>query len=453
MIITDGIDSKLWKAGTLTYNRRQLSWLIFWLLFGDFAAMLEATALPLILPLHLKNLQFSASQIGSFMALGYLVGMVVVPIAGMWSDRLRSRWGRRRPFILFTMPLNACGMIAIPFIHNIWLLGIAVTLVNFSISVSTIKYFLFNDVVPGEIMGRFLGAFRLVGLLGALFFQLVLFRIFDSHPAMVWIIVGTVGAVCNIIMLLMVREGEYPAPGPKQPLLTSVRTFIAEGLGSRFMWMLWLTLGMTALASPAAAFANIFYKDGLGMSSISLGWLAGLGTGIAMALAMPCGWLIDRVGPRRIWGICGILVGVTQIVMFFCVVDIASAFILNVVSGSIGALMGMACLPMTFAHLPKEKFGQLTGCQSLVNQGLFFLGSVAAGNLIKLCGDNYRVVFLYSGTAYLLSTLFLILLTCSRNPFAGMTTSMNADGNRKTGVTTATDSGVDKENKIEQAVI
>lgn len=419
---------KIWRVGTLTYDRRALAKLIFWLLLGDFAAMLEATAMPLILPIYLKSLSYSPDAIGNFMGIGYLVGMIVVPITGMWSDRTRSRWGRRRPFILFTMPLNAVGMVMIPFLENVWLLGLAVTLVSFSTSVSTIKYYLFNDVVPGELMGRFFGAFRFVGLLGSLFFQLVIFRWFDTHPEWVWIIVGVTCASCNMLMLLMVKEGSYPDPGPRRSLFTNVKIFIREGLGSCYLWMLWLTLGMTALATPANAFANIFYKDTLGMSSEMLGYLVGLGTGIATVMALPTGWLIDRIGPCLLWGVGGLLVGLVQIAMFLWMDTIVSAFLFNVVAGSVGALMAMASIPMTFAHLPKEKFGQLTGCQSLVNQGLFFAGSLLIGNLINWAGGNYRLVFLYVGVCNWACVLFLVLLRKSRNPFAGMETGMNPNG-------------------------
>ena len=41
---------------------------------------------------------------GSLITAGRLIDAFSDPIIGWWSDRTRSRWGRRIPFILFSTP-------------------------------------------------------------------------------------------------------------------------------------------------------------------------------------------------------------------------------------------------------------------------------------------------------------------------------------------------------------
>lgn len=49
---------------------------------------------------HLKSLGLSQSEISITLLFGPLSGAFLQPYVGSWSDRCRSRWGRRKPFIL-----------------------------------------------------------------------------------------------------------------------------------------------------------------------------------------------------------------------------------------------------------------------------------------------------------------------------------------------------------------
>jgi MFS family permease len=414
---------RVWRAGTLVYTKRRLVMLFFWLLLGDFTVTLAMTALPMMLPLHLKNHAFTTSQIAWFMGMGNLAAMIVGPLTGMWSDRMRTRWGRRRPFVLLTAPIWGVGFMMIPFMESFWAMNLAVMLVSLAGAVGTVGVYLYNDVIPGELMGRFVGAFRFVGFGGAMVFQYLLFPLFDTRPTLVWVLCGAVGVVFNMAMLLMVREGEYPPPPPKTPLRDTILLFVREGLGNRFMWMLWLTLGMTALGGPAANYFILFFENDLKMSSSQIGFMMGTGTILAMVLAFPSGWMVDKLGANWVWGLFGGLVAIAHILMYFFIHDTTSCFVFSLIFNGVNMILAAALLPMLFSHLPREKFGQLASCQSLVIQGLLFTGNMLVGFLMTTLND-YRVAFLYGGIVYALTPIFLLLLLKSRNPFAHMETSM-----------------------------
>ncbi|EME84705.1 uncharacterized protein MYCFIDRAFT_57326 [Pseudocercospora fijiensis CIRAD86] len=63
------------------------------------------------LPLFLHDLGISKSFVSIILVSGPLSGCVVAPIAGIVSDRLRSRWGRRRPFILIGAVITAIALL------------------------------------------------------------------------------------------------------------------------------------------------------------------------------------------------------------------------------------------------------------------------------------------------------------------------------------------------------
>src|SRR5688500_18298045 len=57
----------------------------------------------LVLPQHLAQFAPEATRattLGLLSFVGILAGMLLQPLAGSWSDRLRPRWGRRGALIL-----------------------------------------------------------------------------------------------------------------------------------------------------------------------------------------------------------------------------------------------------------------------------------------------------------------------------------------------------------------
>ena len=46
-----------------------------------------------------------AALVGILLTVGSLWDAVIDPFIGHWSDTLKSRWGRRRPFLMFATPI------------------------------------------------------------------------------------------------------------------------------------------------------------------------------------------------------------------------------------------------------------------------------------------------------------------------------------------------------------
>jgi len=95
-----------YHCGPLGYTLRGLILLFGWLLWGDFCyTLMETVGGGAILPLKLKALGVSNTLLSIIMStLPGILNMTVCPWVSFKSDRYRSRWGRRIPFILWTMP-------------------------------------------------------------------------------------------------------------------------------------------------------------------------------------------------------------------------------------------------------------------------------------------------------------------------------------------------------------
>ena len=103
-----------YAVGTLRYTAAGLGIVMFWLLFGEFAiAFRDRAAMPSVTEL-LRQHHASDTMIAVLVsALPALLGSALVPIVGFRSDRFRSRWGRRLPFLVGMTPVAALILVAL----------------------------------------------------------------------------------------------------------------------------------------------------------------------------------------------------------------------------------------------------------------------------------------------------------------------------------------------------
>src|SRR5687768_17091772 len=100
------------RAGTLTYTRAGLIALFFWLLWGEFCFTLMGFIKPYVLPIQLKSLGATNQAIALFgVTIPNLLSLFIAPIINVRSDRYRSRWGRRIPFLILATPFVSLFLI------------------------------------------------------------------------------------------------------------------------------------------------------------------------------------------------------------------------------------------------------------------------------------------------------------------------------------------------------
>ena len=99
-------EKKTYHVSGLSYTMPKLLAVIGLILLGQFAMSICIGMVPRIVPLKLKELGISSTMLVFIMStLGQILNMTVSPWVSFKSDRYRSKhWGRRIPFILFTLP-------------------------------------------------------------------------------------------------------------------------------------------------------------------------------------------------------------------------------------------------------------------------------------------------------------------------------------------------------------
>jgi len=429
--VSDPADSSdpntTYHCGTLTYTKAGIAMLFSWLLWGDFCYTLMESVVPSILPLKLKDLGCSNWLMGAILitAPGVL-NMTICPWISFKSDRYRSRWGRRIPFIIGTLPflcifLTLLGLsddTGILLQRNFLLLSrlapatvtialIAVFMIIFqffNMFVGSVFWYLFNDVVPASHLGRFIGAFRIVGTGASALYNYFIFGFAETHMREIFIGAAILYFIGFGLVCFMVKEGAYPPLESKNAGrgLAGVKTFLTESFSHRVYW---LVFSITASQATCAAINTfmIFYYKNMGMTIDQVGKMSAIGGVAALAAMYLAAIFIDRWHPLRVQTYLSVFaaVGGMMALPWLLISFPGNYFFWLSLGGSLiaaffSALSGGCAMPLYMRMFPQSRYGQFCSAQALFRSFCTICAGAAAGMYI----DFFQWCFNGSDYAY-----------------------------------------------------
>ena len=403
---------KVFKAGTLTYTAAGLGALFFWLLWGDFCFIMTGVVWRNILPLQIKALAVPDWVIGLItISIPSTLNMLLNPVISTTSDRFRSRWGRRRPFMMVATPVIAVLMAVLGFAPDIgrwlydgglgqlsgWSVGaitagvIALTVFMFctaDLFVGTVFYYLFNDVVPREVMARFLALFRLVGSGAGVFFNYFIFPHAMERMSEIFLGAAVFYLVGFTLMCLFVKEGEYPPPerlASKSHPWAWIKAYVRECTSQKIYVLLYIHVMVWTMANICGVF-SVFANLSLGLTMQQIGTLAAVTGAIQMFFIYPAGMLADRFHPLRllVWMELAIVV-VTPLGFVFLFTDFAPEtnywilFVFAMVNLPLSLLYQATLMPLYMRLFPRDKFGQFCSFNAMCIAITSAIGGVVGG--------------------------------------------------------------------------
>ncbi len=435
------------RCGNLIYTRRGLLVIFAWLLWGDFCFTLMEAVVPSILPLKLKELSSPNWTIGLILStLPGVFNTTICPWVSFKSDRYRSRWGRRIPFILATMPFLAVSLILIGFSDDIgrWLhhsffaggtihqTSVIIVLLAvfagcfdlFNMFVSSVYWYLFNDVVPTAYLGRFMGWFRTVGALSSGLYYFFVFRFATSHMREIFLGAAVLYVAGFGLMCLRVKERTYPPlddSGQAPSLRRDIQTFARECYSSRFYWDLFLYTAFVGIGGTITGSFGMFFSFSLGLTPDQFGKLSAISLWVAAAAMVFAGILVDRWNPVRVlaYGTAmGAFLAFNNWIWAFTDPPSANFYFWTALAvlpfGVFSqALNIVAASPRQMLLFPRERYGQFCGAQSLIRSICTMIGGLLAGLFVDgvrlfTTTDQYayRFLFLWSGAFTVIAFVF-----------------------------------------------
>lgn len=426
-----------YTVGTLRYDRKSMAILFGWLLWGDFAFTFFEQIFGRFMPLYLKDLNASNTFIGiTTGSIAGLVNVIFLPNISQWSDRLRTRLGRRIPFLLVVTPWTVASLLGIGFAPEIsqWLHqhvtahvapGLTGTALLYSLlCLFVVGFHFFNmvlvnsynwllrDVVPKEMMTWFLAWFRIVGTIAAVLFLWSVFPTMISHRRETFLAVSGFYLIAFLLMCWKVREGEYPEPLPSPEgsnFLTRFGSYFRDCLMLPIYRNFFIVYVMLVIAgSCAGSFLTLYTRDVLRLNMEEMGHIFAYSALFSAIVYVPMGWVCNRYSAMRVTLISLVFMLIGPLIAYFWVDSQTSWLIYSVAMAvpGVGWSLGLFALSMTL--FPEKVFGQFSAGMNVFGCGGLIIGNYLIGLFMDATDSNYRMVFLWSAFFYAMALVPMI---------------------------------------------
>jgi MFS family permease len=396
-------------------------WLIVLATFGAMTALVGPIGYSLAVLIN-RIAPNNQEYLGYVTGVGALVVVLLGPLVGVLSDRTRSRFGRRRPWLIGLTLTGLAGLLIVSFASQLWIaiLGWAVTQFGFGIAALQLTSSQ-GDRLPESQRGRVAGLTGVATMLAAIV-GVTLASAFATSDVLLFLVPGIFGAILILLFVAFIKEPDTR----NSPLAAKVtiRTLLA-GYGysikkyADFSWN-WLgrfffNFGVTL----ASTFTTFFFAAKLGMPVTEIGSLIAI-TGLlgivgTVGGAALSGFLSDKLKRRKAFIIFAGALYAAGTVVSAAAPDMTGLligmFIMNFGLGIFSAVDGAICLDV----LPEQdtqagRFVAITQFSTSIPQfsapliaPVFLLIGVASGQ------SNYPLLYVIAGAFALIGGLIILL--------------------------------------------
>lgn len=355
-----------------------------------------------------------APLVGAVLGIEGFFGIILNPLTGFISDRMETRFGRRRPYLFIGFPGAAVALLLIYFAHA---LGLAIA--------ATVAFYFFQQIsqTPYQAMmpdnceeseyGEASGILNLLWTLGNLVAFLVVPLVWEYGGHLAAFLLGAVVLLATGL-ITAVRSREKPAPASPRP-----RPDLGP-LANGELWKYYIAqalwwLGFEAIASfftlyTVHALHGSLLDSALGMSIFTV-------TGVAVSLWF--GRLYERRDARLLLGAS---IGLFALVALsgLMVQTVTQAFVLLAFAGVAWGGIQVVSYPLAVDTLREdlvrrgmtaeaasattaELHGAIYGGVNLVQALGLTIAAPLAGQAIAATGEHYSTMFVVSAASLAVS--------------------------------------------------
>lgn len=419
----------LFTVGTLSYTKKGIWILFFWLLWNDLAVMLFEQVKTLASFLF-KNNGASNVVIALSASLVQILVLLINPVISTWSDRHRGSYGRRRPFLLLATPPLVFFTAALAFMpdlghyltqHKIWAtffqhidvngpvfcISICFLFFNiFNLALTSLYTYYFWDVVPESVLGHFTALIKIVTIASGFLFNFFLFGLFEHHAKPLLVGLSVFFLIVYLTSVWRVKEGEYPPPEPRRGtgLGVAVRTYFTDCFTqSRYLW-LFAAFSFFQVGNLGNMYQSFYALYDLGISMDTIGKFSAIPAIVLFMSGYYFGVLADKFKAARLMGPCVVLLALGNILSYYFIHDKWSFLIWGGFGQLINFAFGTFFSPLVVEIYPREKLGQFCSAASAAQA----VCCACIGPLLGLLLDhlhNNRLGFLWSASLDLAAAL------------------------------------------------
>ena len=276
--------------------------------------------------------------LGTVLLIGAFVSMIVAPLFGALSDRITTRWGRRRPWIVLGTLMNVVGIFGLIYfprpndMSSLPLFIVAFMWVEFWNNVATAPFSaLIPDIVPPDQRGSASGWYGLMSMLGNFaggLSALIFTRNGETDLVAIYYFIAAALVFGMLGTVLFVKEPEVTRKLPPFQWGEFLRGLIEPLRDHDFRWVFWTRFLMVMGTFTVQEFLQFFMRDVVkdfslfgktvaqnAESAVSF-FIIGLLFG-AILSSLAAGVLSDRFGRKFMVYISSALQAIVPIVFIF----------------------------------------------------------------------------------------------------------------------------------------
>ena len=391
-------------------------WKIFLLGLGFFGVSVIWSVYNAFVPVFLEErFAMAAGFIGMFMTMDNVAALFIQPAVGAYSDSLRTRLGRRLPFILIGAPIAAIAFIVLPLSKVLPVFFVSCVMLLLSMAIwRTPVVALMPDITPSKYRSQANGIINFMGGLGTVIAFIVGAKLYDmdpvNHAYPFWL--GSILVILGAgLVLLFVREPKIYGKSEENPpnVVQSVKAILNEKdkntlliLGAIFFWFI-SYCGIEAFFTLFGKFRlHIPVSDGARLlSQLAL---------VFLIFALPAGYIGSAFGRRRTI-LTGLAIMIASLAVMFFVPPMALTKVFTslpligkirgvsfpMMAAGLGwAFININSLPMVVDMTDESHIGTFTGLYYLFSTLAAILGPTMYGWIVTLSGNMYSLIMMVS---------------------------------------------------------
>jgi MFS family permease len=316
---------------------------LYWVALGCLWQGLHTLVLPVVVQ-QLVGAAHKGTALSVLEGAGTLVALAWQPLAGALSDRTRTRWGRRRPWLLAGSLADVVFLLGMVFAGGYGLLVIWYLLLQAASNTAQGPYqALLPDLVPESQRGLasgYYGAANILGVvIGVVGVGAVLSRLGVGAAFLSMALAVAIAALVTAA-LVPDRPGA-PAPSPPSPRKLLAETFTVPLRSRPFRWLmasrLLITMGMVGMQTFALYYFSDVFFHGATLSSVQATYsMVGVVAFVTGLVTWPAGRLSDRLGRRPMILAAGLTSAVALLLLAFGGVRVLPGGLLQSIGWAVG---------------------------------------------------------------------------------------------------------------------
>ncbi|MHA1915162.1 MAG: MFS transporter [Promethearchaeota archaeon] len=371
----------------------------------------------------------SYALVGAWMAMDNIIGVILQPIMGTFSDNTRTKLGRRMPYLIIGIPLSAIFFIMISTISYpqdpLWLLLLWMFFFNLSMaSYRSQAVALMPDFVQPVNRSKGNAVINFMGGIGALVAYVFNKFLVPISLLLAFVAVAIIMVLALIVLLITIREkesfsyqlilevegkeGEKVGDSKDKPnLIESIKDILSEDDKSTLFMLIAIFAWFVGYQALEALF-TVYGMDVLGLSRGDAGFMLLYVALAFLVSALPAGILGSRIG-RRLTIKIGLILFIVALIIGFLIQTETVITIILIIAGVGWGFININSIVIIWEMAPtSKKIGTYTGVYYFFSFLAAILGPFMVGSLTDALGNVY--LFLVCSFFFIAALVFMFLV-------------------------------------------